>query len=118
MELKEFVSAVLTQIVEGVMDAQTKVTSESGKINPRVQMHVDSFNKLGRLIAGNDLVQMVDFDVALTVTQGAEGKGGIGIFVAGFGVGYKDESTASTSSVSRIKFQVPITLPAHNPTAK
>ncbi len=57
-------------------------------------------------------IQLVDFDVALTVKEGTETKGGIGIFVGAFGVGSQGQSSAENASLSRVKFVVPITLPS------
>lgn len=34
MELREFVSEALTQIAQGVVDAQTKVGAVGGQVNP------------------------------------------------------------------------------------
>lgn len=55
---------------------------------------------------------MIDFDVAVTVTEKAEKEGGAAISVAGvFGLGGKASAASETSSISRIKFSVPIVYP-------
>ena len=56
-------------------------------------------------------VTPIEFDVAVTVTGGSEKKGGIGVFSGVFGVGGQASSNAASSSVSRIKFSVPVILP-------
>ena len=53
----------------------------------------------------------VDFDVALTVTEGTGTKGGIGIVAGAFALGSTGQSTAQNSSVSRVQFSVPIAFP-------
>ena len=113
MDLKEFVTETLVQIVQGVKDAQTKVSSNSSSshISPQLSTAIGVLERQGRLVAQNGgLVHLVDFDVALTVTEGTGSKGGVGIFVGAIGLGAQNESKASNSSISRIKFQVPITL--------
>jgi hypothetical protein len=58
-----------------------------------------------------NLVLFVDFDVAVTTDYKDETKGGLGIKVFGIGIGATGSSADSGSTVSRIKFQVPIRLP-------
>ena len=53
----------------------------------------------------------IEFDVAVTTTEGTETKGGIGVFVVAVGLGSQGKSDATNSSSSRIKFSVPIFLP-------
>ncbi len=107
MELQQFVTETLIQIVEGVQDAKADVRSAGGEINPELM----SAGKDQMVSTSNRMVQLVDFDVAVTVSEGTGTKGGGGIFVGAFGLGAQGESTAASSSVSRIKFQVPISLP-------
>ena len=67
------------------------------------------------MTTGNALIMLVDFDVAVTTSEGAEGKAGAGLFVAGIGLGAKGGVTAENSAISRVKFQVPVTLPKMRP---
>src|SRR5260370_33921195 len=96
MELKDFVSRTITDIIEGVREAQAAAGSDA-YVNPGI----------GR--------EIVEFDVALTVTEAAEKKGGGGITVAGF---LKAEggggSSSSNSSISRVKFSVAVKLPTQS----
>jgi hypothetical protein len=88
MELETFVAKSLAEIIDGVKAAK----------NNGVNVY-------------NHSAKDVDFDVAVTVTEGADKKGGVGVFVAGFGIGAQGSTSASNSSVSRIKFTVPVFLP-------
>jgi len=103
MELREFVSATLVEIVRGVRDAQRAVKAEKipSAINP------GSRGREGMLYARKE----VEFDVAITATEGSESKSGIGVVVASVGIGAQRKSGASSESVSRIKFAVPVILP-------
>ena len=47
----------------------------------------------------------------MTVTDMSQAQAGIGIFVAGFGIGTKGKLDALNSCVSRIRFSVPVALP-------
>lgn len=94
MDVKEFVSETLRQIVDGVVDAQRHTKEKNAVIVPYY-----------------DSRKMVNFDVAVTVVEGKEttGKAGISVWSIGAGLGGKTESSSST--VSRIKFDIPVDLP-------
>ena len=94
MDIKEFVSQTLKQIIDGVVDAQDQTRKTSAVVVPY-----------------GDCQKKVDFDVAVTVVEGKEtgGKAGISVWSIGAGVTGKTESSSST--VSRIKFEIPINLP-------
>jgi hypothetical protein len=60
------------------------------------------------------VVDEIEFDVAVTATEGTETKGGIGIMVGSIGLGAQGKSDRENTSVSRIRFRIPLVLP--NPT--
>ncbi len=110
MELKEFISNTLIQIVDGVKEAKEKC--EDGKnINPKISKIGLDLNKRSTKTDDFKIVQHVSFDVALTVEETEGNKEGVGVFVAAVGLGKQNTETTQSSSVSRIKFEVPITLP-------
>lgn len=94
MDVKDFVSETLMQIVQGVVEAQTHTKDKGAVVVPYHDFH-----------------KTVNFDVAVTVVEGKEttGKAGISVWSIGAGVGGKSESSSST--VSRIKFDIPVELP-------
>ena len=55
--------------------------------------------------------QNIDFDVAVTVVEGKETGGKAGISVWSIGAGVSGKSESSSSTVSRIKFEIPVELP-------
>jgi hypothetical protein len=57
--------------------------------------------------------QMIEFDIAVSTTEIKDIKGGVGIFVSGFGLGYQASKGISGSEISRIKFSIPVVLPSH-----
>lgn len=90
MEIKDFVKGVLKDVV----DAVEEVRSESSR-----DMYLDS-EKNGRT---------VDFDIAVTVEDSAEGKGRAGIKVFQLvESGGEIAGSIKNSSISRIKFGVHI----------
>ena len=102
MTLREFVSETLFQIVSGVEDAR----GSNEKIAPTV---VDKNDNLQVIPASNGRAFLVDFDVAVTVTKKTDvsGKGGVQVYV--FEAGLDRAASTEHTTVSRIKFQVPVT---------
>lgn len=113
MDLKDFVSETLQQIVLGVKSAQEALKDEDASINPGLlRQHGAEPGKSGLILAADDkYAQLVHFDVALQVKEGSGTKGGIGVVAGVFALGSQGQSTAESGSVSHVKFCVPITLP-------
>ena len=105
MTLEEFVSDTLIQIVSGVENARRK----SLRVAPRVINFEETDAVVVHADAANPRAFLVDFDVAVTVskTTDTQAKGGVSIHV--FEAGGHRSSSAQESTVSRIKFQVPVT---------
>ena len=124
MNLEEFVEVSLTQIINGVRKAQVatrlpdKHVSEADLVNPGIMYSADSAPK-GKHFAtqGRNLVHFVSFDVAVTTDSSTEAKGGLSIKVAGIGFDAGGGGSAKDTVVSRIKFEVPITLPQSSDSA-
>jgi hypothetical protein len=114
MELREFVAEAIKQISAGVKDAQATYDEHGAFVNPHLSTSADLAVKHGILIASGHAAQLVQFDIALTVTEGTGTKGGIGVFVGAFSLGSSGQSSAENSSVSRVKFFVPLVLPEGN----
>ncbi len=111
MELKDFVSETLKQILEGVKTAQGYTKETGGKIVP-AGMGQTASNTHPQIYAKNgEFVQMIEFDVAVTTTEEDKAKGGVGVFVGAFGVGVQGENGIQNSAINRIQFKVPIVLP-------
>jgi len=111
MDLQEFVAETISQIVDGVINAQKLVSEKGGEINPHVNTSHEQLGKQGYLFSSEGPVQIVQFDVALTISEGTGTKGGIGIFAGPIGLGSSGQSSAENSSVSRVRFSVPLLLP-------
>mgnify|MGYP007123672533 CR=1 FL=1 len=111
MDLRDFVSETLIQIVEGVKNAQSNAANLGAKINPHLTSTLGPAEKQGFLRTNEGYAQIVQFDVALTVTEGSGTKGGIGVFAGAINLGSSGQSQTENSSVSRVKFSVPLSLP-------
>lgn len=105
MELKDFIAMTLTEIQSGVQAAieGAKKSGANGAISPCW----DSVRE-----AGSTLIQKVQFDIAVTVSDKTEGKAEAGIKVVGIGFGGGATGSTETSHISRIQFSIPIIPPS------
>jgi hypothetical protein len=111
MDLKEFVTQTLCQIAEGTKAAQDVVHASGGAVNPHLNTGTEILSKAGFLWSSDGIATNVQFDVALTVTEGTGTKGGIGIFAGAVNLGSSGQSRAENTSISHVKFSVPLRLP-------
>ncbi|RCW19650.1 hypothetical protein DET53_12010 [Vibrio parahaemolyticus] len=118
MELQGFISQTIQEIARGVFDAKEKLSDTNAVVNPQdFALKEGNSVAFGRLhsddISRDDkkVVQKLELDIAITVDEtsksGASGK----ISVLSIGVGGETESTNQSSSVSRVKFVVPMVFP-------
>jgi hypothetical protein len=110
MELKQFIADALVEIVEGVRNAKTTI-GDDNIFNPSPRMGtVTNEGGSSYITHSHKVCTFVDFDIAVTVTEGTGTKGGIGVFAGAIGLGSQGQSNESNSTVSRIRFQVPVIL--------
>lgn len=93
MELKEFVSQTLIQIIEGIKIAQNHSTETNADI------------------ASGGVYEKIEFDVAVTTTDTTEARVGAGIFVAAVSLGAQAKGGVTNQTLSHIRFSVPMYLP-------
>lgn len=112
MNLQDFISETLSQIVHGVRAAQEAVQPEGATVSPHLTGG-PSINSAHGFVPTQEGVyaQIVAFDVALTVKEGTGTKGGIGVFAGAVTLGSSGQSSAEQSSISHVRFSVPLTLP-------
>lgn len=107
MNLEEFVSNTLTQIVRGVKSAQGEANVAGGIVCPSVTRTRHSTKEITHFAR----VQEIEFDVAGTVIEGSTVGGGAGIRVWPAGAAARGEMHGSQEQVSRVRFSVPVMLP-------
>ncbi len=94
MDVKEFLSETMRQVVEGILDAQEQTKNKGAVVVPH---------------GGSEKV--VRFDIAIVVTEGSK-TGGIGsLLVCGNGSSVDGKSESSNSIVHRVQFEVPVEYP-------
>jgi hypothetical protein len=108
MDLRKFIAETLTQIIGGISDAQENMLEfqkgeDSNYTAPYVNPNPVSEN--------HKKLSDIEFDVAVTVSKGNSAEGGGGLSVMGVSIGGKGASEQTNSSVSRIKFSIPVSYP-------
>lgn len=113
MELREFITATLVEIQQGVQEAINECEEKkiAGVINP---IYSKTGNISSQHIASHR--QNVDFDIAVTTENSSSsqeaGKMKGGIKVISGSIDKSDTEKESDSKSSRIKFSIPIIPPA------
>jgi hypothetical protein len=103
MDLENFVTETLNQIFRGVEASRQTASDAGGEINPQAYGKTMIYDNASRAI------HAVEFDVAVTVEDKGDAKAGISVMGIDAGI----SNTETNSTVSRIKFQVPVSLPHH-----
>lgn len=112
MDLKDFVKATLVNIVSGVKDAQEAVRGAGGIVNPASRVHKAADQSHFSSVEGGANVFLIEFDVAITVTEATNTGAGAKLAVASFlQLGAEGASDNAKSATNRIKFKVPLALP-------
>jgi len=105
MELKEFISKALQDIIGGVIDAQEKVPK--GFIIPNV---VNNFKSIE---SGISDIQTVEFEVSVIADKKTGSEAKLSVVAAVIGGNVKGSLNQSTSNVSKLSFKIPIQFPKH-----
>lgn len=124
MDIRTFVSETLTQIVEGVADAQRRIDEggSGAQVNPSVKYGTAE----PRGVAD---ANPVDFDIAVTVAaedrEGSESKMGASLQVLsvvgvklGGGLSEQSSGIQRSETASRVKFSVQLAQPGHTQLAR
>lgn len=113
MQLKDFITGTISQIVESVFELQEKYKGKDVIINPDTTLISEGEYTLPSSVAecpqSNRIIQFLEMDIALTVTENNDIKAGVG--VANF-IKTEAKTDNTSSNISNVKFNIPIGLPA------
>lgn len=120
MDLKTFVTETLTQIADGVKAAQEqqndlgaifspKNSIDNGKMARNIELERMTQNPDYRPL---DQLELIEFDVALTISDNVHGGVKAGIEVMGVSLaGAKGDISHQNETVSRVKFSIVVRWP-------
>jgi hypothetical protein len=116
VNLGEFITQALVQIANGMKDAEEGLERSGAPVNPRdASVSTTDGGKIYGYMtkSGTSLraIQLVEFDVAVTATDGKESKGGIGVVMGAIALGSTAKTDSQNSPISRLRFSIPIALP-------
>ena len=102
MDLRDFISTALLDIIAGVKDAQAK--TETGVIVPAVRQDYKSVE------TGISELTSVEFEVSVRSVEKAGSEARLSVVAAIVGGRVKGESGSATGHVARLTFRFPIRL--------
>ena len=109
MELKDFITETLTQMMEGVKNAQEKAKEVGAIVNPEANDSSKHYIEVGNEHIAS--IQNVEFEIALTASTTEETKKGINVAFAAIELGRGKGNNEQNSAINKIKFEIPIVLP-------
>lgn len=107
MELNEFITKTLTDLAKGVWEAQKECVSNGAYINPS---GYESGNNIKDANGNNIPVAVIEFEIGLTISEGKDGKGGIGVTLGVFDIKAEGGAKNEKESINNIKFSIPVAL--------
>jgi hypothetical protein len=112
MDLKEFVKETLIQISTGVRDAQAEVRKLGGLVNPATYSSGNAGGAYFASYKDGHHIFLVDFDVAVTVTENSATNAEAKLKVASLlSLGAGGSSSAQNEVTNRLSFKVPLAFP-------
>ncbi len=111
MELEEFVKRAIVDIVTAAVEAHKVVQAHGAAVNPtNISFRPDQLAGAG-YTDDHNITRLIEFDVAVTASEGTGTKGGIGVVLGAVALGSQGQSQQQREAISRIRFTVPILLP-------
>lgn len=110
MNLQDFISTSLSQIIHGISDAQELVADTNAIIQPAKIAGAGNLSDI-LYVHERGPVSTVEFDVALTVTEGTEHESRIGVLLGSIGGSAGARGRDEFGSAHRVKFSIPILYP-------
>lgn len=112
MKIDEFVQETITQIIEGVTKTNKTFSTQGAHVASKNMRGGDIvYHKEGNVVK---CVVMVDFDIAVTVSQKDEKNKGMGaslkVASSGFGANFGKGGSTENQQTSRVRFSLPLVL--------
>lgn len=113
VDLKDFISDAIVDLCEGLSDAKERLKDKGAYVNPPVQGMAEAKGRTVYTHAHGSGHQcaLVDFDIAITASQKTAAEGGGRVSVVGVSFGSEVNGESASSTVSHVKFTLPIAFP-------
>ncbi|CAH7025338.1 conserved hypothetical protein [Vibrio chagasii] len=103
MELKQFISTSLRDIMDGISDAQS--TIDRGTIVPQIDENWSTVE------TGLTSYQAIDFEVSVNAVEQEGSEAKLNVVAAIVGGHVKGDSSQSATHTAKLKFQIPVRVP-------
>lgn len=112
MELKEFVKSTIAQIIDAVDELNTMYQDKDAVVNPATPYKNNKESKAFNTKEGYRQITDIEFDLTVSVEDAKDSSGRVNVLACVIGGDASRSHTEGSSSVSRVKFSVPVMLPA------
>lgn len=106
MELKDFIKGTIADISQAIEELNNDFGDSGLVVNPDPDSHIDGTV----YYSDSRVIQNIDFNLSISVSDTKEKGGGVKINVLNAGI----NSEVNNRSVSTIKFSIPVVFPAPN----
>ncbi|MDK3073376.1 hypothetical protein QO034_09665 [Sedimentitalea sp. JM2-8] len=116
MDLKDFIKETIGGIIEATSELRDAYEEQGVIINPPTSYGLEGTSKFEEGSPDHTVrrIHEVEFDVAVTATKETKGGGKAGLRIMSFDAGLNGSHARKGEEISRVKFAIPITLPASN----
>lgn len=116
MKLQDFISETLTEIIQGVKNAQEFASKNGAMVNPTSQRLVGTHSNALWDDDNQILGQQIEFDITVTTRDEGQTEGKAGVFVTFLKAGIAGKEETENIATNKIKFSIPIFLPIQKDT--
>ena len=115
MELKDFIAQTISQVMEGVKEAQKLAEKVGGAVNPKGQLYLTAESAPFQDKETTRIGDFIHFDVAVEVTEGKTESGGAKLSIPTLG-GFGGELSGKMENrlINRVNFRLPVIYPKGN----
>ena len=112
MELKEFVKSTIAQVIDAVDELNAMYEDKDAVVNPATPYGLKRGAKSVDTHQGNRVITDIEFDLTVSVEESKDSGGKVNVLACVIGGDASHSHTEGSSSVSRVRFSVPVMLPA------
>ena len=112
MELKDFIAQTVSQVMEGVKEAQTLAEKVGGAVNPKGQLYLTTESAPFQDKETTRIGDFIHFDVEVEVIEGKAESGGAKLSIPSIGgLGGELSGKKENRSINRVSFRLPVIYP-------
>ena len=111
MELKEFVKSTIAQVIDAVDELNAMYEDKDAVVNPATPYELNKGASSVDTRQGRRQVTDIEFDLTVSVEESKDSGGKVNVLACVIGGDASHSHAEGSSSVSRVRFSVPVMLP-------